>query len=737
MKFSDLTVEVRSLPDNRTMLSFINGKNYLLNISLPTLIRILIALESGNSTGLPDTWEKDTAELRAFIENNYGLITSSPYSLKCPKLIENANDTSSALSGSRNLLIAGESELVAKIYSQLKGSVISLDFNTIQTISSTYPKIIRHAEDNQAIILYCSGTPDDFGLLEFEKLATNSRTSWIPLTLERDNYWIGPYITPGIGAQYIDLHERRVAAGNNEVIVRALRECPIIRIPISYYNNDLFAGVPFLLASVLNNKDSLYQCSFTSGKVTHHVVLPIPRNPDVIRHNHSIDDLYSPECGIVLTQREIIHHPSIPNSLCTVQMETTFQNRISIWDDVVATQGSTWGDKDLAKLAALGEAAERYSANMHDTLPLITGSYRQLTQRGISVLDPEKLVLYSGRQYSNTEFPAVPFTADTVVEWVEGYSETKRVNIWVPAALVYTNWHKRKRIHEPRVNIFPFAGVAAGPNKEFACCSAIEELVERHATMLWWLNRGPAKIIRLPQELTELWIEKKSQGQNAWALFLPCEFNFPVVAGVLQNTQDQLLNVGFAARNKYQDAVLKAWTESVTLQDGSRDLLNPASKHLAAIEAGILPQGAMRSYSPNRDYLSTFRPDFSDCTDLLVQQQLYLDPKAQSLVINLLTPEVTILPQDLPELPYRSFACYQQEIENKGYEIISVDITPPDIKSVGVEVYRVIIPGLLGNAAAAYPPLGKGRVFTLPVELGWWNQPLSEDLFNRLPIPHA
>ncbi|WP_211585486.1 YcaO-like family protein [Mobiluncus mulieris] len=732
-----MTVEVRCLPDNRSMLSFRNGKNYVLNIPFPTLIRIFIAWESGNATSLPKTWDEDTAELKAVIEHNHGLTTCPPHHQDCPRIDYDAEELSAALLDLTWLLVAGDSDLVAKIYPQLKENANLLGFSHVETKSGTYSEIIKLARENRAIVLYCCGAPDDFGLLEFEKLATNSRISWIPLTLERDNYWVGPYITPGIGAQFLDVHERRIAAGNNEVIIRALRQHPIIGIPVSCYREELFAGISSILAAVLNEHDSLFQCSFTDGEVTPHIVLPLPRNPDVIRHKHTINDLFSPECGIALTQREIMHHSSIPEVFHTIQVETTFQNRISVWDDVVATQGSTWGDKESARLAALGEAAERYSANMHDTLPLITGSYRQLTHQGKKVLAPDRSILYSEKQYANPEFPAVPFTVDTIVEWVEGYSETEKAKIWVPAAQVFTNWRKRKRIKEPVVNIFPFAGVAAGPNKDFACCGAIEELIERHATMLWWLNRGPAKVIQLPHELTDVWREKANQGQQAWALYLPCEFDFPVVAGILQNTQDQLLNAGFAARSEYQAAVLKAWTEAVTLQDGSRDLLNPASRHLAAIEAGVLPRGAMRPYSPNRDYLSTFRPDFSDCTDLLVQQQLYLDPKAQALVENLLKPNDTIFPEDLPELPCRSLACYQKEIENKGYEIISVDITPPDIKSVGVEVYRVIIPGLLGNAAAAYPPLGKGRAFNLPVELGWWDQPVSEDSFNRFPIPHA
>ncbi|MCA9863720.1 MAG: hypothetical protein KC432_11890, partial [Thermomicrobiales bacterium] len=66
-----------------------------------------------------------------------------------------------------------------------------------------------------------------------------------------------------------------------------------------------------------------------------------------------------------------------------------------------------------------------------------------------------------------------------------------------------------------------------------------------------------------------------------------------------------------------------------------------------------------------------------------------------------------------------------------------IDITTPDIASAGLRVVRVIAPGTVGNAPAAFPFLGRDRVRRIPVELGWRETALDEDELNYFPLPHA
>ena len=126
-----------------------------------------------------------------------------------------------------------------------------------------------------------------------------------------------------------------------------------------------------------------------------------------------------------------------------------------------------------------------------------------------------------------------------------------------------------------------------------------------------------------------------------------------------------------------------------------------------------------------------------DCDDLMVQQQVHLDPRAVKRVAPLLDRAVTRTFADAPRLDSRTPEAYRRALEDAGHEVIVVDITSPDIASTGMAVVRAIVPGTVGNAPAAFPFLGRGRVQDLGVELGWRTSRLAESDLNHFPIPHA
>ena len=724
-----LTAEIRPLPDRRTLISTASGKHYSLTIEVSDFFRLVDAWFGGiRDPLLPATWRDDSRALYELLKAE-GVVSANVPGEEAS--VDVTRDKGVPKAG--GLLVAGEVGLASRVVRAFEE--VRKPNPEVFLCSGDYRHVVECAKNLHAPVLYCHPTADDLGFGFFARLAATARVDWVPLTTERDCLWVGPCLRPGDGAQFQDLHERRIAAADHEVVGRALREQPL-NFPVSSTGlATRLLDVPELVERVLTTPDLLCQVDLSSTRITEHVVIPIPRNPDVLRAPHGLADMVSPECGIVTRQRRIEHHSSLPADLVTVQVEVAHMERITAWDNVISCQGSTWGDEQRAAVAALGETAERYAANMHDTRPLIRATYAQMRRQGVRAVSPESFVLYSDAQYADPDFPAVPFREDTELAWVEGRSESTGENVFVPAALVYTNWRKGERIHEPLIHISPFAGVAAGPNRDFALISAIEELVERHATALWWLNGMVLDRVRLSAELAGLWTG--CRGQEPSLLCLPNEFGIPVAAGILRERDAGLLNIGFAARDNLQEAARKAWTEAATLQEGSRDLLTPDSKHLQGIRAGIIPAGAMKPYRADRAYLEDFRPDFSDCTDLMVQQQIYLDPRCQERVAHLIETPLTVELDAVPQVKERSFREYRRLIEAKGYEVFSVDITPPDMQSLGLCVVRVLVPGMVGNAAAAYPLLGKGRVLDIPVEMGWRTTPLNESQINRMPLPHA
>ncbi|NEP44677.1 MAG: YcaO-like family protein, partial [Okeania sp. SIO2H7] len=71
-------------------------------------------------------------------------------------------------------------------------------------------------------------------------------------------------------------------------------------------------------------------------------------------------------------------------------------------------------------------------------------------------------------------------------------------------------------------------------------------------------------------------------------------------------------------------------------------------------------------------------------------------------------------------------AC-QQIVEQQGMEMLVLDQSRLDI---GLKVVKVIVPGM----RHFWKRLGPGRLYEVPVKLGWLERSLSEDELNPFPM---
>jgi ribosomal protein S12 methylthiotransferase accessory factor len=71
-------------------------------------------------------------------------------------------------------------------------------------------------------------------------------------------------------------------------------------------------------------------------------------------------------------------------------------------------------------------------------------------------------------------------------------------------------------------------------------------------------------------------------------------------------------------------------------------------------------------------------------------------------------------------------AC-QTLVERAGMEMLVLDQTRPE---VGLPVAKVIVPGLRHFWARFAP----GRLYDVPVRLGWISRPLTEEELNPVPM---
>lgn len=590
----------------------------------------------------------------------------------------------------------------------------------------------------------------DRSLLEYlDKFCADHSVPWTQLHFDQGRAFCGPLIIPGQTACYRDLMIRRHCASDNDQVFQALTAPPVLAPPLPPMRDMLWVLTRFwseverwmghshcqLLSVELELDLKTFACAL-------HPVLPLPTSrldgTFLCSLPASPNLLIDERLGIILRCRAVEHHPSVPRRLKTVQTHCANMAREFEWANDVICGGSAFDDEEAARFAAIGEAVERYCGNYMGQVEIRHASYNELVACGEYAVDPERLILYSQKMYQTPGCPFVPFTRDLKVRWVKGFSLTKDQPAWLPLSFVFVNYLSGEFKDDPITNYLQFSGIAAGNTLESALVSAIEELIERDATTVWWMNRHPLPSLKLPPMLASLWDgAPRNGGQRAWLIYIENEFEIPVIAGVVEHTQEHYLNIGFAARPDPISAGLKAWTEALTLQEGSRDLAVADSLIRQAMEWGLTAYVDLKPWRADRRYLDEYRADFRDVSDLMCQQQIFLDPRAIEIVRPWIDTPATRDLATVPCLPDRALATYRQRIERRGFEILFVELTTPDVALTGLRVVRVLIPGLAPNFPAAFPTVGGGRVQETAVRLGWRTEPLSEDELNYWPIPHA
>ncbi|WP_415944134.1 YcaO-like family protein [Streptomyces sp. 067-1] len=403
------------------------------------------------------------------------------------------------------------------------------------------------------------------------------------------------------------------------------------------------------------------------------------------------------------------------------------------WQAARQAFGTSWDCDGQARRSAEGEAVERIcGAVPPDPGRVVYGSHRALTRRGVPALDPRRLVLYSSRQYATPGFPFRPFLPDSPAHWVEGRFADRDEPVHVPAFLVYTAWRRMPHGRpEPRYAFPALGGTAAGATAEHAALSGLQEVIERDAAAVWWANAHPLRALRPTPYLLGA-IGGPPRDFDVRLAHVDNEFGVPVLAAGVRSRDEGWLTYGFAARADPVEAAAKALAEAYVLQVTCRTLDNPAARPRTPGRASPL-----KPWRRDRRYLDAYRTDFSDVVEQLCQQQLYLDRRAADRV----APWAWDMPSgswaDVPSLPGSDLDTLVDRVRACGREVITVDLTTPEATTAGAHAVRVVVPGTVGAAPAAYLARGGGRLREAGARLGWRARALGEKELNTFPMPHS
>lgn len=447
-----------------------------------------------------------------------------------------------------------------------------------------------------------------------------------------------------------------------------------------------------------------------------------------------------PRTGLITQLEQYANPPEWPHRFAMTVGHVADTNADGTWPSDRMSTGMGFGDPGAIADAAIGEALERYCGNfVPEGLPL--ASHRELGRRGVAAIDPSALRLFSPEQYVADGFWFEPLTHDLPVRWVQGRTLTANPahsrTMLAPASLVLANFHATRYAGEPRTNPVLFAGLAAGASRRDAELAAMAEIIERDAVELWWRAGAPAIGVE-PALLGDFWRNQRSTTDQFeyTVLAVPHRWGVPVIAVVLFDPEYQLLTVGTACRPTVAAAAAKAAAEALSLRSYSKGLLDPEGGAWQAVRLGLFADDRLKPFRADRRYRDSYASDFSDLTDLCCNSQYYLDERARAAVEHLRHPEGLWGADRLPDLVGDPHLHHRTRLAELGQPPVSVDLTTPDVASIGVSVVRVVAPGTYSNAVAAHPLRGGDRWRTEPIELGLVDAPLPHDLPIR-PLPHT
>ena len=359
-------------------------------------------------------------------------------------------------------------------------------------------------------------------------------------------------------------------------------------------------------------------------------------------------------------------------------------------------KGST---AEQGEASALMEAIERYSGSFQGDE--IRKTCRLTDFPTGDAIHPNDVMLFSDAQYGRDPIPTmspnqaatlIPFDQSAEIEWSPAWSLRDEQFKYLPTSLLYFFYKGPGWEQSPPADS---NGCAAGNTLEEAIVQGFLELVERDSYAIWWYNRLQRPEVDLSQfddpYIRDLQIQLAETGRRLWVLDVTSDLGIPSFVAVshwINGSQEQI-EFGSGAHFDTRVAMLRAMTE--LNQFMSIGLLGCRSAGKLWSEAG--PSESRLADQPYLVPSGMVQPAFDSNFS-------HLDSREQVMTCVHLAEQV-------------------------GLDFLILDQTRPDVE---VPVVRMTLPGL----RHFYRRLAPGRLYDVPVKLGWCDRRLTEDELNPL-----
>jgi ribosomal protein S12 methylthiotransferase accessory factor len=349
-----------------------------------------------------------------------------------------------------------------------------------------------------------------------------------------------------------------------------------------------------------------------------------------------------------------------------------------------------------ARTGALCEAIERHTIMWRGDEPRVRARWSEM---GRAAVHPGKLLQFSEAQYREREernksaktnlrsrLVPLPFDEEVPIDWTPVWSLTKGERRYLPSAYCYHGVPvpRGERFCELNPN-----GHAAGNCLEEAILQGFFELCERDAVGIWWHSRAKRPAVDLAsfeeRYFLELVAHYDALGYALWVLDVTTDLEVPAFVALAHAAETNRWIIGLGSHREAKLGVQRALTELNQLFDPRSTRHAPWSEQPTEAGAFLLPdEGAPPKR--RRDYPEPSRGDLQadvmDCVERAARLEL---------------------------------------------ETLVLDQTRPDI---GLHVVKVVVPGL----RHMWQRLAPGRLYDVPVRLGWVRERLEEGQLNPVPL---
>jgi ribosomal protein S12 methylthiotransferase accessory factor len=242
---------------------------------------------------------------------------------------------------------------------------------------------------------------------------------------------------------------------------------------------------------------------------------------------------------------------------------------------------------------------------------------------------------------------------------------------------------------------------------EEAILQGFMELVERDAVALWWYNSLQKPQVDL-DSFDEPYFQSLKQyyqtiNREIWVLDITSDLNIPVFAAVSRRSDREVEDIvlGYGAHFDAKIAISRALTE-----------VNQILPNVLFAKAD-----GSTNYPPSADTLA-----IDWWKTATVAKQSYLVPG-----VRVAAKVSGDYPQMASDDLLEDVKQAQQIVEKNGMEMLVLDQTRADI---GLRVAKVIVPGM----RHMWKRLAPGRLYEVPVNMGWLEEALTEDKLNSFPM---